>query len=246
MVVRERGVDVDVVVGRARQDDHVRVVVQELGAVVPGGRGVLVPLEDEGAGAHRGRGVEILRDRADEVAGVAARAGEAVDDQARHRRLAVGARDDDAVTVPREVREHLREGADAAREALARRAHLRVGLGHELRVLADDDQVRVARQVRGVVGRRAGNAEPRQVVGDGRVEALVRACDGVAALLKEMRDGGHAGPAEADEMSGRHGAVWPPLDPRASRRHQALARRPGGRGSSLPRKVRAPRRQGAG
>ena len=137
-------------------DGDVRQVFQELGGLVEEGAVVLVPFDHElAAAADAIAALEVLGDAADEHARIGAAVRQQPPGQRRRRRLAVRAGDDDRPRAPEEM----------VADRLGQRAVADLPVEHFLELgvaardgVADDHQVDVGGDVRGVVALERGDA----------------------------------------------------------------------------------------
>ena len=200
----EIGVDVGVVELDVSEDERVRKVVEELGALVEEGGVVLVAFDDEGArGAELEAGAEVFSDAADEKRGLErgmfAR-GDLVDpgEHAGGGGFAVGSGDDERFAAGEEFfaqeRGHGGEGNALVEDAL----DFRIAAGERI---ADDDEIGSGVEIRFGVGLEDGNAERAKQIAHGRIGSFVRTGDAMALELQQAGERGHGRAADADEMN---------------------------------------------
>jgi hypothetical protein len=195
----EVGVDVGVVELDVVHEERVRVVVEELRALVEERRVVLVAFDHEiGAGSELEVLIEVQRDAADDHARIAAGRLEEPRHQRGRRRLAVRAGDDDRVLpADEEVVDRLGHGGVRQVELQGRG---RLGV-RARRDVADDHEVGPKRlQVLLRIALQHGDAEALQVIGHRRIDVLVGAADFVAALLEHAGQRGHRRPGDSDQI----------------------------------------------
>ncbi len=194
------GEDVQMVVDQ-RRDQHVAWVVElELRAPVLGADDVLVALDQElGLGPAVAGSVQVQRDGADEIAGVAPRLAHQHRAHGGQGGFAEAAGDDQVLAVPGMAAQEL--GEAVARQAPADDlGELGIGLKAELGAGADDrglglrgDQPRVEAHV-------IGDAQAVQIGRHRREHPVVRARDGVAFGGQHRGQGAHAGAGDPEEI----------------------------------------------
>ncbi|EAU67322.1 hypothetical protein STIAU_7050 [Stigmatella aurantiaca DW4/3-1] len=204
LVVRQVPEDVRVVKLHAGQDGGARLVVQELGTLVPVGRVVLIPLHDEVRPlAHAVVARVVLGDTAHQEGRILSRVHQHVGHQRGGGRLAVGPGHHHRVGLLEE------EGTERRGEAHLRQAagpHLG-GLGvHPADDVADDGEVGLGRiQVFRAIGGDDGNAPRLEHVAHGGIDVLVAPGHLVARRLEHAREGAHARARHAQQVDAAHG-----------------------------------------
>ncbi len=195
-------VDIGVVELDVVHDGDIGEILQELGCLVEEGAVVFVPLDDElAAAAHAVTALEVLRDPADEHAGIGSAVREQPARQRRRRRFPMCPGDDDGACAPEKVIAHgfrQRAVADLAVQHL-----LELGVPARDGV-ADDDQVDVRGDVFCRVPAQRDNPLRLQEVTHRRVDVLVGAPDVVPTALEEGGQGAHRGAADANEVNACH------------------------------------------
>ncbi|HEY6001087.1 MAG TPA: hypothetical protein VI078_17520, partial [bacterium] len=172
-------------------DHDVGQVFQELRGLVEEGAVVFVPLDHEVApAADPVAALEVLGDPADEHIRIRAAVRQQPPGQRGRRGLSVRAGDDDGARGPEKMIAH----------GFGQRAvpDLPVEDFFELHVaardrIADDDEVEVARNVRGVVSLERGDALLDEKVAHGRIDVLIRPAHVVALALQQRGQRGHRG-----------------------------------------------------